>query len=425
MVTKSMAAPLKIKNFRRFYAAQVVSDFGNWIDFTALLVLIAYQWELGATALAFFYICIGLPYVLISPFVGVLVDRLNWRHVMIVSDLLRAAIVLSFIWTPNISILLSLVFLRGVLNAFFNSSRQVTFRVIVPENLLLQANSLSQLSIYTSKVLGPAISGLLLLVVQPSGAFVINAVTYLVSAVLIYSLPKALTKERQANERRGSRKDKKEKGQFLKEFQEGLRYIFSIRILFVMIGFNAAAFFVIFLFNSLGPLLAKTVGLNETVFGFLISAVGLGSVVGSILIGQWGEKVNHLLLICFAAMVTGSLIIVLSIGGYGFLPNVPLLWIVIWFLIGIGVSSFSVSYGYILQSKTPSNYLGRVSSTGEAMISVSMVVAPLIGTLLTTFIGVSGVFLMAGVLMILLGIVVVLSRSKILVLSQPLSHNIP
>ncbi len=420
-----MVAPLKIKNFRKFYAAQVISDFGNWIDFTALLVLIAYKWELGSTALAFFYICIGLPYVLLGPFVGVLVDRMNWRNVMIFSDLLRAAIVLSFIWTPNIYVLLSLVFLRGVLNAFFNSSRQVTFRLIVPENLLLQANSLSQLSIYTSKVLGPAISGLLLIVVQPSGAFVINAITYIVSGILIYSLPLTLNNEKHSNELKKIKQHKKAKGQFFKEFQEGFKYIFSIRILFVMIGFNAAAFFVIFLFNSLGPLLAKTVGLNETVFGFLISAVGLGSVVGSILIGQWGEKVNHLLLICFAAMVTGSLIIVLSIGGYGFLPNVPILWLSIWFLIGIGVSSFSVSYGYILQSKTPSNYLGRVSSTGEAMINVSMVVAPLLGTILTKFIGVSGVFLIAGVLMILLGIIVVLSRSRILVIPQPLSHKIP
>lgn len=53
MFNKLMAAPLKIKNFRRLYAAQVISDFGNWIDFTALLVLIAYKWELGSTALAF------------------------------------------------------------------------------------------------------------------------------------------------------------------------------------------------------------------------------------------------------------------------------------------------------------------------------------------------------------------------------------
>ncbi|WP_342601042.1 MFS transporter [Psychrobacillus sp. FSL H8-0483] len=423
MFNKLMAAPLKIKNFRRLYAAQVISDFGNWIDFTALLVLIAYKWELGSTALAFFYISIGLPYVLIGPFVGVLVDRMNWRNVMIFSDLLRAVIVCSFIWTPNIYILLSLVFLRGVLNAFFNSSRQVTFRLIVPESLLLQANSLSQLSIYTSKVLGPAISGLLLLVMQPSGAFIINAITYIVSAILIYSLPLNLNNEQQSNKLKESKKQKNAKGQFFREFQEGLNFIFSIRILFVMIGFNAAAFFVIFLFNSLGPLLAKTVGLNETVFGFLISAVGLGSIVGSLLIGQWGKNVNHLLLICFAAMVTGSLIIVLSFGGFGILPNVPILWISIWFLIGIGVSSFSVTYGYILQSRTPSNYLGRVSSTGEAMINVSMVVAPLVGTVLTKFIGVGGVFLIAGILMILLGIVVVLSKSKILGLTQPLSQK--
>lgn len=236
-------------------------------------------------------------------------------------------------------------------------------------------------------------------------------------------MPLNLNNEQQSNKLKESKKQKNEKGQFFREFQEGLNFIFSIRILFVVIGFNAAAFFVIFLFNSLGPLLAKTIGLNETVFGFLISAVGLGSIVGSLLIGQMGKKVNHLLLICFAAMVTGSLIIVLSFGGFGFLPNVPILWLSIWFLIGIGVSAFSVSYGYILQSRTPSNYLGRVSSTWEAMINVSMVVAPLVGTVLTKVIGVGGVFLIAGILMILLGIVVVLSKSKILGLTQPLSQK--
>lgn len=68
--------PLKFRPFRSLFGAQLFSDLGNWLDFIALQVIVAYHWGLDETAIAAVIIVLGLPWVIIGPFASVFVDRL-------------------------------------------------------------------------------------------------------------------------------------------------------------------------------------------------------------------------------------------------------------------------------------------------------------------------------------------------------------
>src|SRR6185503_10480397 len=101
-------------NFRLLFSAQVVSNLGDWLDFLALAVLIAYVWHKGPGSLAALAIVIAVPWIVVAPFSGVLADRWPKRATMIGADLARAAIVIGFVFAPNVPVLLALVCLKTV-----------------------------------------------------------------------------------------------------------------------------------------------------------------------------------------------------------------------------------------------------------------------------------------------------------------------
>src|SRR5439155_7380515 len=180
--TSGIFAPLRIRPFRLLFFGQVVSNLGDWIDYLAIVVLIAYRWHFGAAALAAFAISMAVPAAVVAPFSGVLADRWPKRVVMVGCDLARAGIVLGLIFAPNIFVLLALVFAQMTFGTLFSPAEQATIRSTVPETDLMAANSVSLLGLQTAKVVGPAIGGLLVGLWGPSVAFAVDSASFLVSA---------------------------------------------------------------------------------------------------------------------------------------------------------------------------------------------------------------------------------------------------
>ena len=181
----TLLVPLRNRNFRYLTAGEIVSDLGDWLDFLAIIALIVYRWGLGPTALAAFSVATVLPRVVLAPVAGVLADRLDRRTVMIAADLARVPVVLAMVFAPNLTTLLALVVLKGCFSTFFTPAWQATIRATVPEEDLLAANSLSQLSLQMTKVLGPALGGVLVAVSGPRAAFVADAVSSRCRGILV------------------------------------------------------------------------------------------------------------------------------------------------------------------------------------------------------------------------------------------------
>lgn len=177
-------APLRHRPFRMLFLGQVVSDLGDWLDFLALQALAAYTWNLGADALAALAVAMMLPWAVFGPVAGVWADRLPRRAVMVTCDLLRAALVIGLVWAPHIYALLGLVVWRGAVSAFFAPARQGAIRALVPEDMLIAANSLSRLSLQTTKILAPLAGGVIVAAAGPRVAFIVDAASFLVGYVL-------------------------------------------------------------------------------------------------------------------------------------------------------------------------------------------------------------------------------------------------
>jgi MFS family permease len=393
----TILAPLQQRSFRFLFSGQAISDLGDWLDTIALFTLIVYRWNLGAGALATLSVALALPWALVAPLAGVWADRWPRKAVMIGADLLRAVIVLGLVWASSFYTVIALVFMKGLVSTFFSPARQSAIRSIVPESDLLAASSLSQLSVQTAKVVGPAIGGLIVAVASPRAAFAIDSVSYLVSAALLSRLPSLPSI---------ASSDRQEASSFTAELREGLVYIVHRRTLAVAVASMSAALFIIFTFDSLSVLALKELGIGEALVGLAVGSIGLGTVLGAVTIGQWGKQVPPFRIMGGGKLVVGAMVAALGAAVVLRLNGTGASWILMWLLIGVGASAIIVPYSYILQVETPPELVGRVFATANGVQTVFQLLAPPLGALIAEFLGVGVVFAVGGGALALLGLAV-------------------
>lgn len=399
-------APLRHRPFRLLFAGQVVSDLGDWLDLLALLALIAYQWKLGAAALAALTMAQLLPWAVIGPFAGVLVDRWPRRRVMVACDLARAGVVLGLIWAPRLVPLLALVALKFVLSTFFSPARWAAIQATVPDEDLLSANSLGRLSVNAAKMLGPVLGGLLVAGVGPRSAFIADSLTFLASAALLSRLPalQPIPADHTSQKR-----------DFWREFRSGLDCIRRRRALLLAVGVIVLEVIIVESNDSLTVLAYKGVGMGEALVGAAIGCSGLGNVFGSMLVGQWGRSASgkgpfgimgsgQLLVAATEVAIDVALVLGLR-GGAAWLPLAV--------LAGIGFAAIWAPFGSILQHETPPELMGRVSATATGLYTAFGLAGPPAGAALAERLGVGPVFVITGSALALLGLAVLLLRPAV------------
>jgi len=386
------------------FCGQAVSNVGDWLDFLALNVLVAYEWKLGAAALASLAIARMLPIAVFGPVGGVWADRLPRRELMIACDLVRAGLVLGLVWAPNLYVVLVLVLSRMLLSTFFDPAQLAALRSIVPEDRLLQANSLSMMSLQSSKVLAPLLGGVLVTAMGPRAIFAIDAATFLVSVLFISRLPFIPSGTAAGERKQEEAAGKKGPGRgFWTDLREGISYVLSRRILVLVMACMGVGMFIVFLYDSFLVLLAAEAGLAETGFGVIVSAVALGNVLGMIAMGQWGRGFNPLCALVAAATVGGLAIAAAGLGGLGYAASYALaLQAGAWFVAGLGGGTLYVFSGYLMQVETPARLMGRVWSLANTLQGGLPLIAPAIGALVVAWIGVGRLFVASGLGFLLL-----------------------
>ncbi|WP_059169966.1 MFS transporter [Bacillus sp. FJAT-27445] len=401
----NMFAALRNRSFRSLFTAQVFSDLGNWLDFIAIQVVVAYHWGLGEAAIASVIIALALPWVIIGPFAGVFVERMPKRMVMISSLFFKSIFVLGLYFSPNFYILLLFVLLKSTAAALYDPARQSMIRSTVSEQELPLAVTLSQLSVNSTKIIGPALGAGIIALFGAKSPFLFEIAGFAIGLAFLFMLP--------SNELRGGVEGQNPTGAkpgFKKEFTEGIRHIFQVPLLKVSVILTAAALFIIFLYDGLFVFIAREIGFSGENFGLLVSAVGIGSVAGSFLLGSWTKwKSIPIQLMAGSAVFSGILIACIGLGGLKVFTLADLGWMFGAFLLGVLGASQSVPYGYVLQSETPGHLMARVSAAASSIQTFSMLFAPAAGAMLSKAIGVPNVLLCAGAATTLLGMGVLVS----------------
>lgn len=399
-----MFKPLRNKAYRSLFGSQVFSDLGNWLDFIAVQVIVAYHWGLGEAAIASVIIVMGVPWVIIGPLASVFVDKVPKKLLMISCLWLRILFVGGMFLAPNLYVMLLFVFLKSTVAALYDPARQSAIRHTVPEEELPEAVTLSQLSVNTMKIVGPALGGGMIALFGVKSPFIFEAAGFLIAIAFLIALPKIETE---------IEPEELVKNSYLENLKEGIKHIFSTRILKAAIILSSIAFFIIFLYDGLFVFIAQELRFAEDEFGFLVSSVGFGSVIGALLLGRWTDwKRKPIHLMASASVLSGLLILFIGTGVMGLFQLPKFLWIALAFALGILASAEGVPYGYVLQSETPKKLMGRVSSAATSLQTFSMLVAPATGALLAKLVGVSSVLIGAGIATFLLGATAIVIQLK-------------
>ncbi len=393
-------ALLRIDVVRRLAIASVPSDFADWLDYTAVIALLVFSYEVGPWTMAVFTFTLLAPNLLVGPALAVYVDQWPLKRVLVLAHIGRALTTAYLMTTPPLVLVIAVAFLRGVVGSAFGPARQAAIQATTPNHLLGEANGLHQAIGQFSKIAGPTLGGMLLAVMAPQWVFGINASLSVVAALIILTIPfSRKTVAISAPEA------------FLRRLLAGFGEFRARRHLLQALIFAAVAFFAFFLYDALSALLIAELGMDASLFGIAVAAAGGGGLIGGLIGGRMPptRPVLHMIL---AATLSGLVTVALALlAGSGF--GVPAIGFVGAMLLMGGSTSFMmVPYRVLMQRDVDPSRIARVAATGESVITSVMIGAPFLGSLIASLWGVPAAFLAGGSVLLTLVAVTLATRRR-------------
>ena len=270
------------KPFRRLWYGQVVSQLGDWFDSIALYTIL-YTMTGSGEAVGALLVAQFLPSALVSPWAGVLVDRLPRRLVLIATDIGRGLLVLLFLLVQSRSdiwIIYLVTVLKNVLTSFFEPARSALTPDVTAREELVAANAISGATWWAMLALGAAAGGLVVGVLGLQAAFLIDSGSFLLSAALISSVRIVEHHRRASNGTSG-----------WYELREGLRYIARRRDVAIYTftkGLWSIGGGVLVLLTIFGREVFPLGRDGALSIGLFYAARGIGAGIGPVLAQHWG-----------------------------------------------------------------------------------------------------------------------------------------
>jgi MFS family permease len=358
---------LHVPNYRRYFAGQIVSVSGNWMQMVAEIWLILELTESGfavgaTTALQF------LPILLFGAWGGVLADRFAKRRLLMVTQALMAvpALVLFAVTVSGAVapwMVFVLAFARGTVNAVDNPTRQAFAIEMVGAERLVNAVSLNSVLIHASRLIGPAIAGVIIAVAGVAPCFAVNVLTFGAMVLALWRMePAQLRTPPRAGRERGA-------------VRAALRYVRGTPELAVPLALMALVGTFGLNFQAILPLLARfSFDGGASAYATLVAAMGAGSVVGALATGAHGRTDARL--IAGSALAFGLLAILAAA-----MPSLAL-EVPIVALLGASAVTFAAAINSSLQLSVEPRMRGRVMALYSVVFLGSTPIgAPLAGWL--------------------------------------------
>jgi len=360
-------------NFRRLWLAQIVSEIGDWFyTLSIYTLLLQLTGRAGSVALAL--VLQVLPQTLAGPTAGVVNDRIKRKHVMIAADLIRCVIVLSMLVVRSPSLVwlvYPLLLAETTMAAFFEPARSAVIPNITAQEEVLVANTLSSATWSVNLLIGASVGGVVAAFLGRDAAFVLNALSFLISALLIGGMHFREPHAESAEPLRA---------RDLVDFspvKEGIDYIRSHPTLLpavfakageLMVGPSWVIFTVLgareFAVHGHGIDSAGGAMLGMSI---LLGGRGLGALVGPLISARWAGQNDHRLRL---GMFFGYITIAFGYGLIGVSRNV---WLAAAcaMLAHAGGSTVWVFSSTLLQLRTEDRFRGRVFSADLGLASLT------------------------------------------------------
>ena len=376
-------------SFSALWAGQLISLFGDRLNQLALVAVVAISTGSAlATGLVFF--AATLPNLLLSPIAGTFVDRWDRKEVMVVSDVLRAALVLLLpvAAVTNIILVYPLIFLVTTISVFFRPARVAILPRIVPEEDLLSANSAMWVGETIADVVGYPLAGIFVAVLGSAVplAFWVDSATYLASAALLGTIVVGAAATRPGETDDGRITDSNRRPSIRSELAIGWQFLRHETVLLANTLQGAVGQFALGISIALTPSFVQMTfnqsGFGwQAAYGFLETSLGLGSLVGGFAIGLIGTRFAMGRMVIAGYALWGLLIFLFALSGN--------LAVALGLSFGQGVANmiFIIPSQTLFQERTPSELMGRVVGFRFALVFGSMTVAMLLGSVLGQLVG--------------------------------------
>ena len=346
---RTFASLRRHRNYRLFFTGQVISVSGTWMQNIALawLVIQLSNSPLAVGGLAF---CRFLPFFLLSLVAGVVVDRFDTRRLLIATQATAMAVsvvlaVVTLAGLATLPVVYALAALGGLILVFDSPGRQtLTFQMVGPRELP-NAVALNSGVFNASRVIGPALAGMLIAVAGVGFCFVVNAISFL--AVLI------ALKEMRVEELTPVVKSRDTR--VVSGIREGLAWSVRSPIALTVLVVVTIVSTVGFNFNVLVPLLAsQTLHVGAWTFGVLSASFGLGALAGALATATMRSA---------SPRTFGFGAVGFSLAMLGLAPvHTTGLALVLLFVLGLTFSLFTASANALVQLASPDHLRGRVVS---------------------------------------------------------------
>ena len=366
------------RNFRLLAIGQAISNMGDFVYSTTLLIWV-FMLTHSAAAVSGVLIAQYLPVFLLGPLAGVFVDRWNRRRTMVMSDAIRAFIALLPLFVPivfRLPTIYASVFLISTFSRFFMPARAGMLQVIVAEEQQPQAASISQATFALSFIIGPAIASPLYFAVGPVIACIINAASFLISAISVQAI-RASKEELHPYHKTKSENASGGIKVILRELLAGLRFVVHTRALLVVVFLILIAMLGGGALNALDIIfVSQRLQVSSSLYGPLVAIGGLGTLLGAIGAGFLSKKVTPRHILAGSVFLLGLGLVI-----YAFQTQY-ILAVVVMFITGIPQGGIDVGFAPILLGTTPRSLIGRVESVIDtAMFGVSLISIALAGYL--------------------------------------------
>lgn len=398
-----MVTLLRQRNFALLWVGQLISTFGDWVLFIALPVVV-YNLTGSTLATSSMFITQTLPGLLFSSFAGVFVDRWDRKRTLILADMSRALLLLPLLTVHSyegVWIVYPVAFVQSLISLFFFPAKDALIPRLVGQYQLITANTLNTLSGNIARLVGPSLGGTLLNLAGLNLIVLLDSISYLISATMIALI--SLPTDQTGVPHPLTTPDSMGRAGVWQDWLGGLSTVkrdSRLTTLFIVNGIIMLAEGII---NALFVAFVKDVlqG-NGLEFGWLMTARGLGALIGGFIVGYVGKSMAPMRVTILGAVGIG--VIYLTMFNVAALP----LALVLFAMSGVPGLAYGVGVQTLLQSGVADHYRGRIfgafGTTNGLMLLGGAVLAGMLGD----FLGVRPMLNVVAILYIVAGLVAVI-----------------
>ncbi|ARU60332.1 MFS transporter [Tumebacillus avium] len=395
----------KHPDFMKLWTGQTLSMFGAQITTLALPLIAALMLEVNAVQMGLLTAIGYLPYILFSLFVGVWVDQLRRRPIMILTDVIRGIGLLVIPYAAwegflTFELLCTISFIVGTASVFFDIAYMSYLPSIVKTEELVEGNSKLEFSNSASQISGQAIGGALVQILSAPLAILINGVTFFISAFTLIIIKR--------KEDKPELPEDKEDNNVFQNIRDGLKFVFGNTILsritiatglFNLFGLAMEAIYILYVTRELD--------LSPFVLGLIFTMSGVGAMAGAAIAGKVAEKLSLGKTLVLSLALAGVFYLLVPVSSLFPATLAIITLMAAQFIDAAMIVIYNINQRSLRTAITPDHLQGRMNASLRFIIFGSIPVGAMLGGILgdaigtqwTLVIGAAGMLLSAGVIL--------------------------